>query len=116
DIYNAQGEKIAYLKSKYFDILPQFRLFINEQEVGKVKRKFSFFSQKFDVDCNGWKVEGDVIGLNYSIVDADNSLVATLEKKMWKMTDQYVLNIVNPQDALLVLMIVLAIDAEGEGH
>ncbi len=116
DIYNTQGEKIAYLKSKYFDILPQFRLFINEQEVGRVKRKFSFFSQKFQIDCNDWRVEGDVIGYNYSIVDANNSLVATLERKLWKLTDQYVIDIVDPKDALLVLMIILAIDAEGEGH
>ena len=96
--------------------MPQFRLFINEQEVGRVKRKFSFFSQKFQIDCNGWRVEGDVIGYNYSIVDANNSLVATLERKLWKLTDQYVIDIVDPKDALLVLMIVLAIDAEGEGH
>ncbi len=116
EIYNTQGEKIAYLKSKYFDILPQFRLFINEQEVGRVKRKFSFFSQKFQVDCNDWRVEGDVIGYNYSIVDANNSLVATLERKLWQLTDQYVIDIVDPKDALLVLMIVLAIDAEGEGQ
>ncbi|MDE5911799.1 MAG: LURP-one-related family protein [Clostridia bacterium] len=116
DIYNAQGEKIAALKSKYFDIMPQFRLFIGDQEVGRVKKKFAFFAQKFNVDCNGWKIDGNIIGWDYSIVDANNALVASMEKKLWHMTDQYVLNIVDSKDALLVLMIVLAIDAEKEGH
>ncbi|MDE7348550.1 MAG: LURP-one-related family protein [Clostridia bacterium] len=116
DIYNAQGENIAALKSKFFDFMPQFRLFIGDQEVGKVKKKFTFFTQKFEVDCNAWKIDGNIIGWNYSIVDANNALVASMERKMWKMTDQYVLDIVDPKDALLVLMIVLAIDAEKEGH
>lgn len=116
DIYNAQGEKIAMLKAKFFDILPQFRLFIDEQEVGRVKKKFAFFTQKFKVDCNDWKIDGSVLGWDYQIVDSNNTLVAAMQKKLWHLTDQYVLNIVDPKDALLVLMIVLAIDAEKAGH
>ena len=116
EIYNMQGEKIAVLKSKVFDILPQFRLFIDGQEVGRVKKKFTFFTQKFKVDCNDWKVDGNILGWNYSIVDTNNEVVASMEKKLWHMTDQYVLDIADPKDALLVLMIVLAIDAEKAGH
>ena len=116
EIYSPQGEMLAVLKSKVFDILPQFRLFIDGQEVGRVKKKFTFFTQKFKVDCNGWNIDGNILGWNYSIVDANNNLVASMEKKLWHMTDQYVLDIVDPKDALLVLMIVLAIDAEKEGR
>ena len=112
EIYNAQGEMLAELKSKFFDFLPTFRLFIGGEEVGRVKKKFTFFKQAFNVDCNGWNIDGNILGWNYSIVDASNALVATMEKKLWHMTDQYVLDIVDPKDALLVLMIVLAIDAE----
>ena len=116
DIYNAEGEKIAMLKAKFFDIMPQFRLFVDGQEVGRVKKKFTFFTQKFKVDCNDWQIDGNILGWNYSIVDANNTLIASMEKKLWHMTDQYVLNIVDPKDALYVLMIVLAIDAEKAGH
>ena len=96
--------------------MPQFRLFIGDNEMGRVKKKFTFFTQKFGVDCNGWKVDGNILGWDYSILDAENNVVATIEKKLWKLTDQYVLDIANPDDALLVLMIVLAIDAEKAGH
>ena len=116
DIYNAQGENIAMLKEKLFDFMPQFLLYIDGQQVGKVKKKFTFLSQKFDVNCNGWQVEGDILGWDYSIVDANNALVASMEKKIWHLTDQYVIDVVDPKDALLTLMIVLAIDAEKEGH
>ena len=39
-------------------------------------------------------------------------VVAVISKELFHMTDTYVLDIVNPEDALYVLMFVLAIDAE----
>ena len=116
EISNAQGEKIAMLKSKFFDFMPQFRLFIDNQEVGRVKKKFTFFTQKFKVDCNDWKIDGNILGWNYSIVDANNALVASMDNNLLHMPEKYVLKIVDPKDARLVLKIGFAIAAEKEGH
>lgn len=49
---------------------------------------------------------------DYSITDEDGNLVATVDKEILHMTDTYVLDIEKPEDALHVLMFVLAIDAE----
>lgn len=49
---------------------------------------------------------------NYSITDEDGKLVATVDREILQMTDTYVLDIEKPEDALHVLMFVLAIDAE----
>jgi len=35
----------------------------------------------------------------------------TASKELFRLTDTYVIDVINPQDALLSLMIVLAIDA-----
>lgn len=115
DVYDAQGKQLGCLKSKVWDFMPQFRLFIEDKEVGRVKKKFRLFSQAFDLNCNDWKVEGNVLGWNYSIMDSNNNLIAEMSKELWHMTDHYVLDIEDPDDALMVLMIVLAIDAEKEG-
>ncbi|MDE6188992.1 MAG: LURP-one-related family protein [Clostridia bacterium] len=112
EISDASGQKVATLKSKVFDFLPTFRLFMGDEEIGKVKRKFSFFKPKFAVDCNGWSINGDIWTWNYQIVDANGELVATLTKKVFSLVDTYFMDIVNPDNALMVLMVVLAIDAE----
>lgn len=112
EIMNAGGELIGELKSKFFDFLPTFRLFINGQEIGRVKKKFRMLGQAFDIDCNGWQIEGDIFGWDYNIVDVLGNPVATLNKQVFNLFDVYELYIVNPQDALMVLMVVLAIDAE----
>lgn len=45
-------------------------------------------------------------------MDPQNNLVASISKELFHMTDTYVIDIADPQDALHALMFVLAIDAE----
>ena len=70
------------------------------------------FTPRYDIDFNGWHVEGSIMEWDYSITDEDGNLVATVDKEILHMTDTYVLDIEKPEDALHVLMFVLAIDAE----
>mgnify|MGYP000066713411 CR=1 FL=1 len=64
------------------------------------------------IDCCGWHVEGSFLEWDYSITGAAGEQVAVISKEIFHMTDTYVLDIVNPVNALRVLMFVLAIDAE----
>ena len=48
----------------------------------------------------------------FSITGAAGEQVAVISKEIFHMTDTYVFDIVNPVNALRVLMFVLAIDAE----
>ena len=65
-----------------------------------------------DVECNGWHVEGNVLEWDYTVVSGSGHDVASISKELFNWTDTYLLNIYDPADALCVLMIVLAIDAE----
>ncbi len=115
EIYDAKGNFLAELKAKVFVILPTFRLYIGDREAGCVKKKFTFLSPKFEVDCNGWRVDGNIWEWNYKIMSADSKTVATVSKQLLNLTDTYAIDVVDPKDALLALMVVLAIDAEKEG-
>ena len=48
-------------------------------------------------------------------MSADSKTVATVSKQLLNLTDTYAIDVVDPKDALLALMVVLAIDAEKEG-
>ena len=45
-------------------------------------------------------------------MDGSGRLVATITKEILHWTDTYVIDVERPEDALLSLMVVLAIDAE----
>lgn len=49
---------------------------------------------------------------DYTIVGPGGQRIAAISKELFHMTDTYVMDILNPEDALYVLMFVLAIDAE----
>ena len=92
--------------------LPKFELYEGSSYVGCISKELSFFKPRYDIDCCGWYVEGSFLEWDYSITGAAGEQVAVISKEIFHMTDTYVLDIVNPVNALRVLMFVLAIDAE----
>ena len=49
---------------------------------------------------------------DYEVIGVDGRKVAVISKELFHWTDTYVLDIEDSKDALYVLMLVLAIDAE----
>lgn len=57
-------------------------------------------------------MEGDFFEWDYSIFSTAGQKVAAISKQFFRWTDTYVIDVLNPSDALPALMLVLAIDAE----
>ena len=72
----------------------------------------SIFTPHYEIDFRGWTAVGDFMGFDYSIADAAGNPVAVVSKEIFKLTDTYVIDILDPDDALPALLLVLAIDAE----
>ena len=111
-IFDASGKEIGTVREKIFSFLPRFEIYTEDRCVGCISKELSFFRPKYNIDCNGWHVQGDFFEWDYSILDSDNRYVATVSKQLFNWTDTYVIDVNDPFDALTVVMLVLAIDAE----
>lgn len=111
-IYDAQGREIGTVKERILTFLPKFEMYLGDRYIGCINKEFSFFVPKYNIDCNGWEVEGDFFEWDYQILDNSGRSVANVSKELWNWTDTYVIDVQDPQDALCALMLVLAIDAE----
>ena len=111
-IYDANGNEVGYVKEKILTWLPKFEMWIGDRYVGCISKELSFFRPKFNIDYNGWHVEGDWLEWDYTILNSVGQSIASVSKELWRWTDTYVIDIHNPQDAIYALMLVLAIDAE----
>lgn len=111
-INDAEGYHIATVKQRLFTFLPKFDLFEGEELVGTIAKDFTLFHPTYEVDCRGWRVEGDFFEWEYQILDKFGDVVATISKELFNWTDTYVIDVRDPEDALYALMVVLAIDAE----
>ena len=111
-ILDASGRHVGTVKEKLLTFLPQFELYEGEEYVGRIRKELTLFRPQFDIDCNGWWVDGDFFEWEYAVTAPDGSTVAEVSKELFQWTDTYVIDVADPADALRVLMLVLAIDAE----
>ena len=111
-ILDAAGNHIGTVKERVFSLLPRFEMYIGERYVGSIQKQFAFFAPRYDIDCNGWQVEGSFMEWDYTVRSGCGCLVATISKELFHWTDTYSIDVVDPADALCALMLVLAIDAE----
>lgn len=111
-VYDNQGYHLGTLQEKVFTFLPKFEIYKEDNKVGEVHKEFSFFTPKFNIDYNGWHIEGDFLNWDYDIIDANGQRIATISKELFHWTDTYVLEIMDERDALDVILVTLAIDAE----
>lgn len=111
-IYDRNGMELGTVKQKLLTFLPQFELYAGQRYMGCIQKEFTFFRPSYNIDCNGWHIEGDWLEWDYSIVDSAGRQVACISKELMNWTDTYFIEVHNPADALCALMVVLAVDAE----
>ncbi len=111
-IFDANGNEIGMVQERVLTWLPKFELYIKGEYIGCISKELTFFHPEYNIDFNGWHVEGDFFEWDYSILDGAGNCIATINKELLNWTDTYTIDVVNPHDALCALMLVLAIDAE----
>lgn len=111
-IFDSSGVEAGTVKQKILTWLPAFEIYMGDCYLGRINREFTFFKPKYNIDFKGWSVDGNWFEWDYTIVDQWGHHVATVSKELFNWTDTYVIDVVNPEDALYALMLVIAIDAE----
>ena len=111
-IYDASEREVGTVKERVLTWLPKFEICKDGQYAGSIRKELTLFKPRYDIDYNGWHIEGNFLEWDYTILDRNGRVVAEIGKELFHWTDTYVLDIKDPEDALDVLMFVLAIDAE----
>ena len=111
-IFDALDNYVGMVKQEVFSFMPRFAVYMGDDYVGCIKREFTFFRPKYNIDFNGWSVEGDLFEWEYDIMNVSSVPIAHVSKELWNFTDTYTIEVANSTDALPALMLVLAIDAE----
>lgn len=111
-IFDADGSELGTVKERVFTFLPKFELYIGGSYAGCITKEFSPFVPRFNIDCNGWQIDGSFMEWDYQILNDAGWEIASVSKELFRLTDTYVIDVQDPRDALCALMVVLAIDAE----
>ncbi len=108
------GQEIGAVHQRLLTLLPEFDIVIGGQEVGSVRKEFSLFTPRYQVDFRSWDVEGDFLQWDYRVLHGSRE-VMDIHKQWLSWGDTYVLNYTSPEDELPGLLLVIAIDAANCG-
>lgn len=109
-VTDIHGNEVGRISQKILTLLPQFEIEIAGVSRGTIKKQFSLFMPKYDIDYNGWHAEGDFWGWNYEVT-CDYRPIMHVTKQLLAWGDTYIIDIENPQHELEAMMLVIAIDA-----
>lgn len=112
NIYDASGRAVGTVKEQVLTFLPKFDVWCGSNYVGCISKELTLLKPKYNIDFNGWHIDGTWAEWDYTILGADSREVATISKELFHWTDTYVIDVRRSEDALYALMFVLAIDAE----
>ena len=111
-IFDAAGNEVGEVRQRIFTFMPKFEIYRGDSYLGCISKEFTFFKPRYNIDFNGWYVEGSFMEWDYCVYSSNGNEVASVSKEIWNWTDTYSIDVNDPDDALNALMLVLAIDAE----
>lgn len=109
-VYDREKHEIGMVKQRILTFLPAFDIEIDGKTFGSIEKEFSFFKPKYKIDYNGWRCEGNFLEWDYDVY-AGCSVVAHIKKELFRWGDTYVIDIADPKDEIVALMLAVAIDA-----
>ena len=114
-ILDGRGTPVATLEERMLTFRKHFYIDILNGPSGELIKEWTFFQPRFFLDFLPWTIEGDIFGWDFTIRNGQNE-IATLYKQFFTWGDTYVVDVINPTDALLCLLIVVGIDISKESN
>ena len=66
-VYDCNRQEIGVIHQKLLTFLPAFEIEVGGIVKGEIQKQFTLFCTKYEIDYNGWRVEGDFLGWDYDV-------------------------------------------------
>ena len=109
-IYDAYGEKVSEISKEFFTLLPRFTIQLRNGSNFVIRKKLTFFRDKYEFDNLGLRIEGNIWDLNFKLLDDRDQLVAEIRKEIFHLTSTYTVTVYEDSYADLVISLCVAID------
>lgn len=110
-VYDKQtGREVGSIHQKLWTLMPTFEIVINGRVEGTVRKQFTLFAPRYQVDFRGWDAQGDFFGWDYQVTQG-TATVMNISKELFHWGDTYTMTYTNPAYEMPGLLLVIAIDA-----
>lgn len=108
-IMNSNRNEVARITKKMFSFLPKFFVEVNGREVLMIKKEFSFFKARYNIDAAGIEVRGNWWDMEFEVYQ-HGKVVGKVNKKWFSWGDSYQVQIEKDDMEEIIIALVIAID------
>ena len=109
-IYDAYGEQVSEISKEFFTLLPRFTIQLRNGSNFVIRKKLTFFRDKYEFDNLGLRIEGNIWDLNFKLLDDRDHVIAEIRKEIFHLTSTYTVTVYEDSYADLVISLCVAID------
>ena len=109
-VYDAYGEQVSEISKEFFTLLPHFNIQLRNGSNFVIRKKLTFFRDKYEFDHLGLRIEGNIWDLNFKLLDDRDQLIAEIRKEIFHLTSTYTVTVYEDSYADLVISLCVAID------
>ena len=109
-VYDRNNHELGVIRQRLLTFLPAFEIEIGGRVRGEIRKQFSFFKPRYEIDYNGWRVR-EIFWDGIMMYTMDVAVSSISPKNCFTGEIRILLNFSDPQDELEGLMLVIAIDA-----
>lgn len=109
-IYDAYGEQVSEISKEFFTLLPRFTIQLRNGSNFVIRKKLTFFRDKYEFDNLGLHIEGNIWDLNFKLLDDRDHVIAEIRKEIFHLTSTYTVTVYEDSYADLVISLCVAID------
>lgn len=109
-IYDAYGEQVSEISKEFFTLLPRFTIQLRNGSNFVIRKKLTFWRDKYEFDNLGLRIEGNIWDLNFKLLDDRDQVIAEIRKEIFHLTSTYTVTVYEDSYADLVISLCIAID------
>jgi len=91
-------------------LLPRFEIQLRDGSSFVIRKKLTFWRDKYEFDNLGLRIEGNIWDLNFKLLDDRDQLIAEIKKELFHLTSTYNVTVLEDAYADLVISLCVAID------
>ncbi len=112
-IKDLSGNELVYVEQELFHLMPHYNIYIHNNKICSIKKKFKLLKNDYELS-NHYHVEGNFINHSFIIYNDKGNKIGQIKRKYISIGDQYIIDIDDENEYLLVLAIIVAIANEIE--
>ena len=110
DVKDAGGRQVAHIERKVFTLHQRHYITMADGLQFELSNElFHLIKDITNIEGLGWQLQGNILGLNFELYDAEGGIIAVIGQKLFSVHDKYCVDIYRPDLEEIVVAILITL-------